>query len=79
MHFSQAPAKGDISTLPAGGHFYFALTFLLESLASRLGERVIFCPAIIFANGPFRADPSVLFELVKRWVESALADLENFS
>jgi hypothetical protein len=25
-HFSQAPAKGDISTLPAGGHFYFALT-----------------------------------------------------
>ena len=26
MHFSQAPAKGDISTLPAGGHFYFALT-----------------------------------------------------
>ena len=26
MHFSQAPAKRDISTLPAGGHFYFALT-----------------------------------------------------
>jgi hypothetical protein len=26
MHFSQAPAKGDISTLPAWGHFYFALT-----------------------------------------------------
>jgi len=26
MHFSHAPAKGDISTLPAGGHFYFALT-----------------------------------------------------
>ena len=26
MHFSQASAKGDISTLPAGGHFYFALT-----------------------------------------------------
>jgi hypothetical protein len=26
MYFSQAPAKGDISTLPAGGHFYFALT-----------------------------------------------------
>jgi hypothetical protein len=25
-HFSQAPAKGDISTLPKGGHFYFALT-----------------------------------------------------
>jgi hypothetical protein len=26
MHFSQAPVKEDISTLPAGGHFYFALT-----------------------------------------------------
>ena len=26
MQLSQAPAKGDISTLPAGGHFYFALT-----------------------------------------------------
>jgi hypothetical protein len=26
MHFSQASEKGDISTLPAGGHFYFALT-----------------------------------------------------
>ena len=26
MHFSPARAKEDISTLPAGGHFYFALT-----------------------------------------------------
>jgi hypothetical protein len=26
MRFSAAWAKGDISTLPAGGHFYFALT-----------------------------------------------------
>ena len=26
MQFPQAPAKGDISTLPARGHFYFALT-----------------------------------------------------
>jgi uncharacterized protein (TIGR03435 family) len=26
MHFSETSAKGDISTLPAGGHFYFALT-----------------------------------------------------
>jgi len=26
MHSSQASAKGDISTLPARGHFYFALT-----------------------------------------------------
>ena len=26
MHFLTPRAKGDISTLPAGGHFYFALT-----------------------------------------------------
>jgi hypothetical protein len=26
MHFSQACAKGDVSTLLGGGHFYFALT-----------------------------------------------------
>ena len=26
MHFSEARAKGDISTLPGGRHFYFALT-----------------------------------------------------
>ena len=32
MHFSQAPAKGDISTLPAGGHFYFALTLSIGRL-----------------------------------------------
>jgi hypothetical protein len=32
MHFSQAPAKGDISTLPAGGHFYFALTLSVTRL-----------------------------------------------
>src|ERR1700722_15916720 len=29
MQFSQASAKGDISTLPARGHFYFALTTLV--------------------------------------------------
>jgi hypothetical protein len=34
MHFSQAPAKGDISTLPAGGHFYFALTLAKTGLDS---------------------------------------------
>ncbi len=26
MHSSQAQAKGDVSTLPGRGHFYFALT-----------------------------------------------------
>ena len=34
MHFSQAPAKGDISTLPARGHFYFALTLSLTLVDS---------------------------------------------
>jgi len=37
MHFSQAPAKGDISTLPAGGHFYFALTTEMSPLTSGVG------------------------------------------
>jgi hypothetical protein len=32
MRFSQAPAIGDISTLPAGGHFYFALTNVTGAL-----------------------------------------------
>jgi len=26
MHFSEAQPKGDVSTLPGWGHFYFALT-----------------------------------------------------
>ena len=33
-HFSEPPAKGDISTLPAGGHFYFALTDYKSHLRS---------------------------------------------
>ena len=36
MHFLTPRAKGDISTLPAGGHFYFALTLdelLCEAVA----------------------------------------------
>ncbi len=32
MHFSGARRKGDISTLPGRGHFYFALTGALEQL-----------------------------------------------
>ena len=32
MHFSGDQAKGDISTLPARGHFYFALTGSVTSL-----------------------------------------------
>ena len=32
MHFSPPPDKGDISTLRAGGHFYFALTCAIITL-----------------------------------------------
>src|SRR5579862_3432963 len=32
MHFSQATAKGDILTLRARGHFYFALTAVCRPL-----------------------------------------------
>jgi hypothetical protein len=34
MNLREARAKGDISTLPARGHFYFALTRLSSSLTS---------------------------------------------
>ena len=30
-------------------------------------------------DGPFGTDPAVLFEFVKRWIERALADLQNFA
>ena len=32
MHFSLDWPEGDISTLPAGGHFYFALTFATRTI-----------------------------------------------
>ena len=35
MHFSEAQMKGDISTLPEGRHFYFALTRSLQELEAR--------------------------------------------
>ena len=38
MQLSQAPAKGDISTLPAGGHFYFALTALQRGIDTISGR-----------------------------------------
>jgi hypothetical protein len=34
MHFPEVQAKGDISTLPARGHFYFAATSRIRRLAS---------------------------------------------
>ena len=36
MRFQEPPAKGDISTLPGGRHFYFALTQDAHYLPSRL-------------------------------------------
>jgi hypothetical protein len=41
MRFSRPPAKGDISTLPAWGHFYFALTLLRERLTMSTEFRTI--------------------------------------
>jgi len=41
MQLSQAPAKGDISTLPAGGHFYFALTGPFSGLTPTLGSNIL--------------------------------------
>ena len=38
MHFSELEAKGDISTLPAWGHFYFALTLGEPGLTSGLSR-----------------------------------------
>ena len=36
MHFSEPGAKGDVSTLPGGGHFYFALTRVRSRVSTRL-------------------------------------------
>jgi hypothetical protein len=34
MHFAEPRAKGDISTLPGRGHFYFALTMAILALST---------------------------------------------
>jgi hypothetical protein len=41
-HFSDSQAKGDISTLPGWGHFYFALTHIVIGL-TRSHARYILC------------------------------------
>jgi hypothetical protein len=38
MHFSEPWVRGDISTLPAGGHFYFALTSVVGCTSDLLAE-----------------------------------------
>jgi hypothetical protein len=37
MHYAEAQGKGDISTLPARGHFYFALTRFIPTIALAYG------------------------------------------
>ncbi len=41
-HFSGGQAKGDISTLPARGHFYFALTKNAKSLDNQISPVIAF-------------------------------------
>ena len=41
-HFSTTRAKGDISTLPAGGHFYFALTRVWVHLTEAFPLQAVF-------------------------------------
>ena len=41
MHFPQAPATGDISTLPGWGHFYFALTLRISGLRITLPTDIV--------------------------------------
>jgi len=43
MHSSGARAKGDISTLPGRGHFYFALTVLPAGLTFGVWRLYAFC------------------------------------
>jgi len=44
---------------------------------SGLRECVVFGAPIVLATSPFRTDPAVLFEFVKRPVESALTYLKD--
>ena len=47
-HSSGDPAKGDISTLPARGHFYFALTMPWISLTRMESPDMIAFPLVLF-------------------------------
>ncbi len=52
-HASRGQAKGDISTLPTRGHFYFALTEILPSLT--LGSSVTYSVGSTLALRPGRS------------------------
>src|ERR1035441_9187331 len=46
MRFAEPQAKGDVSTLPARGHFYFALTLVLQGLTSAQRSYNILTPML---------------------------------
>lgn len=50
---------------------------LIEGFTAGPGQGVVFGAAVVIADGPLRTDPAVLFEFVQRWIEGALAHLEN--
>ena len=65
--------KSDLAEVVAGRGF------LLQGFAAGLGEGVVLGPPVVVADGPVGADPAVLFELVQRGIESALAYLKNLA
>ena len=50
-----------------------------EGFAARLSQGVVLGAPIIIAHGPFRANPAVLFEFVKRGIQGALTNLQYFT
>src|SRR5215471_21826624 len=53
--------------------------FLLQLLPSQPRERVELGSPIVFGRFPLGRDPAFLLQLVQRWIEGAVADLENIS
>src|SRR6266536_5677894 len=48
-----------------------------ERTASLAGERVVLRAAAVLAFAPFGRDPALMFELVQRWIQRSLADLQD--
>ena len=65
MHFSQARAKGDILTLRAGGHFYFALTRWALGLSTTVVCDTI--PAVLLPTFNYGWDALGLFANEERF------------
>jgi hypothetical protein len=63
MHFSESGVKGDVSTLPGWGHFYFALTApkKLLALTRRVGYTCSNILAFTWGNGAVL--PTTLLDL----------------